>query len=161
MVILLNELDKTKNVEEIIFATKQQAIVAKLLIDKMKDNGGGFDKTEMSIFATKLHDGKITMETRCHNFVVNNINISYNKRQFYERILAPMKDMGLVEYNEQKKMYFLSDKFSELMSRLGEMWNDEIKKTMTDINTIKRKVASKNALGITHCNRFPQPVFSN
>ena len=48
-----------EDIYEVIFATKQQIIVAKLLIEMMMENGGEIGKTEMSLFATKLHDGNL------------------------------------------------------------------------------------------------------
>ena len=57
MVILFDRFNLPEDIYEVIFATKQQIIVAKLLIEMMKDNGGEIGKTEMSLFATKLHEG--------------------------------------------------------------------------------------------------------
>ena len=47
---------------EIIFATKQQRIIAKVLVKAMRDNRNSFTKTEMSFLATQLHDGKYVTE---------------------------------------------------------------------------------------------------
>ena len=55
MVILYDRFNLPDNVFEVIFATKQQVIVAKLLINYMKQNNNQIGKTEMSVFATKLH----------------------------------------------------------------------------------------------------------
>jgi len=59
MVILFDKFNLPEDIFEIIFATKQQKIVAKLLIDHIKTNGGEIGKTEMSMFATKLHEGNL------------------------------------------------------------------------------------------------------
>ncbi|HLD88628.1 MAG TPA: hypothetical protein VI894_00325 [Candidatus Nanoarchaeia archaeon] len=158
MVILINSLDKTENIEEIIFATKQQAIVARILIQKMKDSNGSFDKTEMALFANRLHTGEMVMEHKCRGFVVNKVNVSYNKRQFYERILSPMKIMGLIEYDDNRKIYILSDQFSRLLSIIGTKWHDEIKEALVETRT---RVAMPNSIASVHSNRFPQPIFSN
>ena len=83
---------------EIIFATKQQEIVAKLLINYMKQEGGEIGKTEMSVFATKLHEGELVGEIDEPPYQGKKVKISYNKRQFYDRILTPMKSMGMVDY---------------------------------------------------------------
>ena len=57
MVILFDQYNTPDNIYEIIFATEQQVVVARMLIDEMKKAGGEIGKTEMSIFATALHDG--------------------------------------------------------------------------------------------------------
>ena len=54
------------------------------------------------------------------------VTLSYNKRQFYDRILTPMKTMGLIDYDMYKKVYRLSDKFNKLMIRIGLLWLREI-----------------------------------
>ena len=54
--------------------------------------------------------------------------ISYNKRQFYDRILTPMKTMGLIDYDLYKKTYKLSEKFNKNMMRIGLMWLQEMRK---------------------------------
>ena len=55
MVVLFDQFNLPENIFEIIFATKQQVIVAKLLIEEMKQKDGEMGKTEMSMFATALH----------------------------------------------------------------------------------------------------------
>ena len=57
MVILFDRFNLPEDIYEVIFATKQQIIVAKLLIEMIKENNGEINKTEMSFFATKLHEG--------------------------------------------------------------------------------------------------------
>jgi len=56
------------------------------------------------------------------------IKLSYNKRQFYDRILTPMRGMGLIEYDLYKKTYKLSDKFNKMMIKVGLMWLQELEK---------------------------------
>ncbi|MBS3139365.1 hypothetical protein J4207_06725 [Candidatus Woesearchaeota archaeon] len=102
MVILFDQFNLPDDIYKVIFATEQQEIVGKLLIQFIKDNGGEIGKTAMS-------------------------PISYNKRQFYDRILTPMKSMGLVDYDLYKKTYKISDKFNRLMIRIGLMWLREIR----------------------------------
>ena len=48
MVILFDQYNLPENIYEIIFATKQQVIVAKMLIEEMKNKEGEIGKTEMS-----------------------------------------------------------------------------------------------------------------
>ena len=60
--------------------------------------------------------------------------ISYNKRQFYDRILTPMKGMGMIDYDLYKKQYFISDKFQKDMIRIGLMWNKEVNKQNLSAN---------------------------
>lgn len=129
MVILFDRFNLPDDVYEIIFATKQQIIVAKLLIEMVKENGGEINKTEMSLFATKLHEGNlITDLVEEPPYKGKKVKISYNKRQFYDRILTPMKSMGIVDYDLYKKTYKISDKFNKEMLRIGLLWLQEMRK---------------------------------
>ena len=129
MVILFDRFNLPDDVFEVIFATKQQIIVAKLLIEMMKDNGGEITKTEMSLFATKLHEGNLITDLIDEGpYRGKKVKVSYNKRQFYDRILTPMKSMGLVDYDLYKKTYKISDKFNKDMIRVGLMWLQEMRK---------------------------------
>ena len=129
MVILFDRFNLPSDIYEVIFATKQQIIVAKLLIEMMKDNGGEIGKTEMSLFATKLHEGNLITDLVDEPpFKGKKVKISYNKRQFYDRILTPMKSMGLVDYNLYKKTYKVSDKFNMEMIHIGLLWLKELRK---------------------------------
>jgi hypothetical protein len=126
MVILFDQYNLPDNVYEIIFATEQQVIVAKLLIEEMKRHGGEIGKTEMSMFATALHEGTVVGGTTQGPFPVKKeVKISYNKRQFYDRILTPMKTMGIIDYDLYKKTYKISDKFSKNMMKIGLLWSQE------------------------------------
>lgn len=130
MVILFDQYNLPDNIFEIIFATKQQVIVAKLLIEQMKLKEGEIGKTEMSLFATSLHDGTI-IETKEQGGPVNikkDVKLSYNKRQFYDRILTPMKTMGLIDYDLYKKTYKISEKFNKNMMKIGLMWLQELRR---------------------------------
>ena len=83
----------------------------------------------MSLIATKLHEGKY--ETRLIEeppYKGKKVKLSYNKRQFYDRILTPMKSMGLVNYDLYKKTYKISDNFNKDMIRIGLLWLMEMKK---------------------------------
>ena len=129
MVILFDRFNLPEDIFEVIFATKQQIIVAKLLIEEMKANDGEINKTVMSLIATKLHEGKY--ETRLIEeppYKGKKVKVSYNKRQFYDRILTPMKSMGLVNYDLYKKTYKISDNFNKDMIRIGLLWLMEMKK---------------------------------
>jgi len=118
-----------EDIYEIIFATKQQIIVAKLLINMIKENGGEINKTEMSVFATQLHEGKmVTDQLDEPEFKGKKVKLSYNKRQFYDRILTPMKSMGIIDFDLYKKTYKLSDKFNKDMIRIGLLWLKELRK---------------------------------
>ncbi len=129
MVILFDRFNLPDDVFEVIFATKQQIIVAKLLVEMMKDNGGEITKTEMSLFATKLHEGNLITDLIDEGpYKGKKVKISYNKRQFYDRILTPMKSMGLIDYDLYKKTYKISDKFNKDMIRVGLMWLQEMRK---------------------------------
>jgi hypothetical protein len=128
MVILYDRFNLPDDIYEIIFATKQQEIVAKLLINYMKQNQSEITKTEMSVFATKLHDGELIGEIDEPHYVGKKVKISYNKRQFYDRILTPMKSMGIIDYDLYNKVYKVSDKFNKDMMRIGLMWLQEVQK---------------------------------
>lgn len=127
MVILFDRYNLPDDIYEVIFATKQQEIVGKALIEYMKDNSGEITKTEMSMFATELHDGKFVTELDTEGFRGKKVKLSYNKRQFYDRILTPFKSMGIIDYDMYKKTYKLSDKFNKEMIRIGLMWLQELR----------------------------------
>lgn len=130
MVILFDQYNLPENIYDIIFATKQQVIVGRLLIEEMKMKDGEIGKTEMSLFATNLHEG-ITIETstaRGPAALKKPTKLSYNKRQFYDRILTPMKTMGIIDYDLYKKTYKLSEKFNKNMMKIGLMWLQELRK---------------------------------
>jgi len=127
MVVLFDQFNLPDSVYDIVFATKQQVVVAKMLVEEMKEKDGEIGKTEMSLFATALHDGiRITSAPRIGP--KKETVISYNKRQFYDRILTPMKTMGLIDYDLYKKTYKLSEKFNKNMMRIGLMWLQELRK---------------------------------
>ena len=129
MVILYDRFNLPDDVYEVVFATKQQVIVGKLLIQEMKEKSGEIGKTEMSLFATALHEGNLITDTLDDpSYRGKKVKISYNKRQFYDRILTPMKSMGIIDYDLYKKTYKISDKFNKDMIRIGLMWLQEMRK---------------------------------
>lgn len=129
MVILFDQYNLPDNIYDIIFATKQQVIVAKLLVEEMKVKDGEMGKTEMSMFATALHEGRLIEEVQDGPLKPKKkISLSYNKRQFYDRILTPMKTMGIIDYDLYKKTYKISEKFNKNMMRIGLMWLQELRK---------------------------------
>lgn len=128
MTILYDQYNLPENIFEIIFATSQQVVVAKLLIEEMKQHGGEIGKTEMSVFATALHEGKLIDEETNQFGQKKRVALSYNKRQFYDRILTPMKSMGLIDYDMYKKTYKISDKFNKNMMKIGMLWLYEMRK---------------------------------
>ena len=128
MVILFDQFHLPEDVFEVIFATPQQKIVAKVLISELKEKGGEVNKTEMSFFATKLHEGNLITQIDEAPFVGKKVKLSYNKRQFYDRILTPMKSMGMIDYDLYKKTYKISDKFNKELLRIGLMWVRELQK---------------------------------
>ena len=129
MVILFDRFNLPEDIYEVVFATKQQIIVAKLLIEMMKDNGGEIGKTEMSLFATKLHEGDLITDLIDEPpYKGKKVKVSYNKRQFYDRILTPMKSMGLIDYDLYKKTYRISDKLNKDLQHIGLLWIREMRK---------------------------------
>src|SRR3989338_8253570 len=117
-----------EDVFEIIFATPQQKVVGKVLIGYLKENSGEVTKTEMSLFATKLHEGNLITRIDEPPYAGKQVKLSYNKRQFYDRILTPMRSMGIIEYDLYKKTYRLSDIFNKLMIKIGLLWLQELRK---------------------------------
>lgn len=128
MVILFDQFNLPEDIFKIIFATEQQEAVGKMLIKYMWDNGGEIGKTEMSLFATALHEGKAVVKPEGKSPLAKEERMSYNKRQFYDRILTPMRGMGLIQYDLYKKTYQISDKFNKMMIKIGLMWLRELEK---------------------------------
>ncbi|MGM5483732.1 MAG: hypothetical protein ACQER9_02330 [Nanobdellota archaeon] len=128
MVMLFDQFNLPDNVYEVIFATPQQVIVGKELVKFIKDNGGNITKSQMSHFATKLHDGEFETVIDKPPYKGKTVKLSYNKRQFYDRILTPMKSMGMITYDLYKKTYSLSTKFKKSMMEIGIMWSQEVEK---------------------------------
>lgn len=133
MVILLDQANLPEDIYKVVFATEQQEVVAKLLVSYLGENGGEVGKTEMGLFATLLHEGKLPFQSEktllfAREAASSASPLSYNKRQFYDRILTPMRGMGLIEYDLYKKTYRLSDKFNKLMIRIGLLWLRELER---------------------------------
>src|SRR3989338_11427922 len=137
MVILFDQFNFPKDIYEVIFATKQQGIVAKLLINYFKENGGEIGRTEMSLFATQLHDGELVAVIEEPPYLGKKVKLSYNKRQFYDRILTPMKSMGMIDYDLYKKVYRVSDNFNKVLTKIGIMWMQEYRR---DLNKESKKL---------------------
>jgi len=127
LVILFDQFNLPDDIFEIIFATKQQKIVGKLLVKNLKEKKGEMTKTEMSAFATALHEGNYITELDEPPYAGKKVKLSYNKRQFYDRILTPMKGMGIIDYDLYKKTYKISDKFNKAMIKIGLMWIRELR----------------------------------
>lgn len=129
MVILFDQFNMPDSIFEIIFSTKQQVIVAKMLLEEMKLKDGEIGKTEMSMFATALHEGTLIPQAESNSPIKKKPeSISYNKRQFYDRILTPMKTMGLIDYDLYKKTYKISENFNRNMMKIGLMWLQELRR---------------------------------
>ena len=130
MVVLFDQFNMPEDIYEIVFATEQQIIVAKLLVNKIKANDGILTKTEMSMFATDLHDGNLVATLDKPPYKDKKVKLSYNKRQFYDRILTPMKGMGIIDYDLYKKHYRLSEKFNKALIKIGLMWLQEMRRSL-------------------------------
>ena len=134
MVILFDYTNMPDDIYKVIFATEQQEVVAKMLIKYMWERGQEINKTEMSLFANNLHEG-VLLKEKTSSPLSKDEQISYNKRQFYDRILTPMKSMGLIDYDLYKKTYRISDRFNRLMIKIGLMWLRELDKNKKrDVN---------------------------
>jgi len=138
MVILFDIFNLSENIFEVIFATKQQKIVGELLVKLMKEKGGEINKTEMSFIATQLHEGKLITEINEPEYKGKKVKLSYNKRQFYDRILTPMKSMGIIYYDLYKKTYKLSDRFNKELQKIGLMWLHELNKPVHGLKLKKK-----------------------
>ena len=132
MVILVDQYNLPEDIFEIIFATSQQKIVAKILVNTFKENNSELTKSEMSLFATKLHEGNLITTIDEEPFRGKQVKLSYNKRQFYDRILTPMKTMGMIDYDMYKKTYRVSENFSKEMSKIGILWQREVRKPVSE-----------------------------
>ena len=128
MTILFDRFNTSEDFLEIVFSTKQQEIVAAVLLSKMKQKGGEIDRTEMSAIATELHDGKFQTTLEEPEYRGKIVRLSYNKRQFYDRILAPLRSMGMIDYDLYKKTYRLSSDFNNQMQKLGAKWIEYLSK---------------------------------
>jgi hypothetical protein len=129
MTILFDKENLPEDVFKVVFPTDRQVVVAKLLIKKMMDNGGFLGKTEMSLFATQLHDGTLIDDLAPPSPLRKTPpKISYNKRQFYDRILTPLRSMGMIDYDLYKKIYIVSDRFNKLMIKIGLLWLRQLKR---------------------------------
>jgi len=128
MVILVDQFNLPEDIFKVIFATEQQEVVAKMLMSYMWQNGGEMGKTEMGLFANNLHEGKVIIKEAGKSPLQKEVNMSYNKRQFYDRILTPMRGMGMIDYDLYTKSYKVSDKFNKLMIKIGLMWLRECDK---------------------------------
>ena len=128
MVILFDQHNLTSDIYEIIFATTQQKIVGRVLINYLKHNNGVVSKSKLSLFATKLNEGKVITQIEEEPFIGKNVKLSYNKRQFYDRILTPLRAMGIIEYNLYEKTYKISENFNKALSDVGNLWLRELKK---------------------------------
>ena len=91
----------------------------------------------MSLFATTLHEGTFETEIEEPAYKGKRVKLSYNKRQFYDRILTPMKSMGIIDYDLYKKTYKLSDKFYNEIMQIGVMWRHELQKPARVLKTKK------------------------
>jgi len=128
MVILYDRFNLPDDIYEIIFSTNQQKIVAKELIKFMVTRKGEITKSDMSLFATQLHEGKYECVLEEAPYKGKRVKLAYNKRQFYDRILTPMKAMGLIDYDLYKKTYKISARFAGDLLKIGGMWKQELQK---------------------------------
>ena len=72
------------------------------------------------------YEGKIVVQPSGRSPLQRETKISYNRRQFYDRILTPMKSLGLIDYDMYSKKYKLSDRFNKVMIKVGLMWLREL-----------------------------------
>ena len=140
MVILFDQFHLPEDIFEIVFATTQHRIVAKVLIKSLKEKNNELNKTELSIFATMLHEGQFVTELEEPGYEGKKVKLSYNKRQFYDRILTPMKSMGMIDYDLYKKTYSVSDAFNKELIKIGLLWLRELKKSASEFRIKKSEM---------------------
>lgn len=133
VVILFDQHNLPNDIYEIVFATTQQKIVGRVLINYLKQNDGSVGKSKLSLFATKLNEGKVITQIEEEPFIGKQVRLSYNKRQFYDRILTPLRAMGLIEYDLYKKTYKISENFIKALSSVGTLWSMEVKKNQLSV----------------------------
>jgi hypothetical protein len=139
VVILFDEHNLPSDIYEIVFSTPQQKIVGRVLIDYLKQNDNVVNKSKLSLFATKLNDGKVVTQIEEEPFIGKRVRLSYNKRQFYDRILTPMRAMGLIEYDLYKKTYRISENFDKVIATIGKLWIEELKKKPLNVKFTEDK----------------------
>ncbi len=125
--ILYDRYNLSDNIYAVIFSTKQQEIVAKQIVMHIKRKGGEISKTEMSDFATKLDEGELVTELDEPEYAGKRVKLRYNKRQFYDRILTPLRSMGLIDFDLYSRTYKISENFNKDMMKIGSMWLNEVK----------------------------------
>lgn len=128
MVILVDQYNLPEDIFEVVFATSQQKIVGRALINVFKENNGEMTKSEMSMFSTQLHEGKLATTIDEEPYAGKTVKLSYNRRQFYDRILTPMRSMGLIDYDLYRRTYKISENFNKLMIKISMMWSKEIRR---------------------------------
>ena len=64
MVILFDQFNLPEDIFKVIFATEQQEIVAKMLLQYMWKNNGEIGKTEMGVFAARLDQGEAIIQEK-------------------------------------------------------------------------------------------------
>ncbi|MBW2998419.1 hypothetical protein KY321_02670 [Candidatus Woesearchaeota archaeon] len=133
MVLLFDRENVPEDFFELVFATEQQTIVARLLVDYFKENKQELSKTQMSLFAKTLHEGEVIAKISSPKYRGKKVKLSYNKRQFYDRILTPLRSMGIIKYDMYKKSYKLSEEFNKQMVRIGLLWLKELRKPSSSL----------------------------
>ena len=77
MVMLFDRFNLSEDIFDILFATEQQKLVGKLLIEYIKGNEGEITKTEMSFFATHLHEGKYVFDGSIIGIQAKKVKLKY------------------------------------------------------------------------------------
>ena len=126
MVVFFDRYNLPKDVFEVVFESNQDRIIAKLLFHQLKERGGQMTKTEMSLFANKLHEGELLAELNEPGYKGKTVKLTFDKRQLYDRILTPMKSLGMIDYDAFTKSYSLSDKLHRTLMEIGIMWLHEL-----------------------------------
>lgn len=122
-----NQLD---NIFTILFGLQNQQKVAQTLIEFLKIKRV-VSKSDLSNFAQLLNDGKmkeLSEFEEIQELTEFDIDIKYNRKQFYSRILNPMLKMGLVNLGYYDKKYRLSREFIDSLTKIASLWEKKIEK---------------------------------
>lgn len=131
MTILFNS-NEMSDIVQIIFPLENQWKCAKLLIEYIKSHNY-ISKAQISKLADLLNEGNLKELGEEFYDLNSKLDfelevLKYNRKQFYSRIVGPMKEMGLINLGLYDKKYRLSLEFLDNLEKLKELWSQIIKK---------------------------------
>lgn len=127
---ILFDSNELNDIFTIIFALENQQKVGRILIEFLKIKRV-VSKSDLSKFAQSLNDNKLKDLAEFEEMQKNtefDIDIKYNRKQFYSRILNPMLRMGLVNLGYYDKKYRISREFIDHIQKIANLWEKKIEK---------------------------------